>query len=127
MLTVEKPSPNRLNIDLSGRLDAESMAKGLDELLAQSEGISNGKMLYRITEFALPSLAAIGVEFARLPRLFSLLGRFDRCAVLTDAAWLRTAAEIEGALFAGIEISAYPFDQEEQAERWLNAERSVNV
>lgn len=127
MLTIEKPSPNRLNIDLSGRLDAEAMAKGLDDLLEQSEGITGGQMLYRITEFALPSFAAIGVEFARLPRLFSLLGKFDKCAVLSDAAWLRTAAEIEGALFPGIAIKAFELDQKEQAERWLTTERSMNV
>lgn len=127
MFTIEKPSENRINIDLSGSIDAETMTRALDELLALSEGITNGKMRYRITEFALPSFGALGVEFSRMPQLFGLLGKFDKCAVLSDAAWLRTAAEIEGALFPGIRISSYALDDVEAAETWLNAESSVNV
>lgn len=127
MFTIEKPSDNRINIDLSGSLDAETMASALDDLLAKSKDIENGKMRYRITEFALPSFAAIGVEFRRMPQLFGLLGKFDRCAVLSDAAWLRTAAEIEGALFPGIRISSFELEDVEAAETWLNAEGSVNV
>jgi hypothetical protein len=103
------------------------MRKGLDDLLAQSEGIEKGKMLYRITDFAFPSLEAIGVEFTRLPKLFSLLGRFDRCAVLSDAEWLRKAAEIEGMLFPGIEIRGFGLDEVEIAEDWLGREATFPV
>jgi hypothetical protein len=61
----------------------------------------------------------LGVEFSRLPKLFGLLGKFEKCAVLSDAAWLRTAAEVEGALFPGITIKAFKMDEEEAAEAWL--------
>ena len=127
MFTITKPSANRIDIDLNGSLDAETMATALDDLLEKSQDITNGKMLYRITEFALPSLAAIGVEITRLPKMFGLLGKFDKCAVLSDAAWLRTAAEIEGALFPGIRIRSFELDQTEAAEAWLAAEPSMNV
>ncbi|WP_333713965.1 STAS/SEC14 domain-containing protein [Yoonia sp.] len=78
-------------------------------------------MLYRITSFAMPSLGAIGVEMARLPKLFGLLGKYDRCAVLTDIPWLRTAAEMEGALIPGLEIKAFALDAVDDAESWLIA------
>ena len=76
-------------------------------------------MLTIITSFAFPDLGAIAVEMARLPKLFGLLGRFDRCAVLSDAAWIRTAAEVEGALFPGIDIKGFDLSEEDAAEAWL--------
>lgn len=121
MLRVTKPSPNRVDIELSGTLDADAMRAALDDLIAKSEDVTNGKMLYTITDFSMPSLGAIGVELQRLPKLFGLLGKFDRCAVLCDESWLRTAAEIEGALFPGIQIKSFERAEAEDAEAWLAA------
>lgn len=123
MLTVTSPEPNRVDIELSGPLDAEAMRVALDDLLEKSEGVSHGRMLYRIPEFALPSLGAIGVELQRLPRLMGLLGKFDRCAVLSDAPWLRTAAEVEGALFPGLKIKSFALADEAAALAWLAEEK----
>lgn len=119
MIIVTKPAPNRVDIELDGPLDAELMRIGLDDLLAQSEGVENGRMLYRITSFEMPTGGALGVEFTRLPQLFSLLGKFDRCAVLAEAGWLRTMAEIEGALMPGMTIKAFKLDETDAAEAWL--------
>lgn len=119
MLTITKSSPNRVDIDLNGGLDAEIMTAGLDDLIAKSEGVQQGRMLYRITDFAMPSLGALAVELTRLPKLFGLLSKFDRCAVLSDAAWLRKAAEIEGAIFPGIDIKGFEMSEVDAAEAWL--------
>ena len=121
MLKVTKPAPNRLDIELSGMLDAELMRAGLDELMALSVDINAGRMLYRIPGFAMPTLGAIGVEMGYLPKLFGLIGRFDRCAVCTDAAWLRTAAEMEGAMFPGLDIKSFALDDTAEAEAWLDS------
>ncbi|MGB5835349.1 MAG: STAS/SEC14 domain-containing protein [Thiohalocapsa sp.] len=119
MLTITKSSPNRVDIEFSGALDAETMRVSLDDLIAKSEDVTNGRMLYKIPEFAMPTLGAIGVELQYLPKLFGLLGKFDRCAVLSDASWIRTAAEIEGALFPGIVIKSFELHDMEAAEAWL--------
>ncbi len=119
MLTITKPSPDRVDIDLDGRIDADIMRTALDDLIAKSQGVKGGRMLYRIRNFELPTLAAIGVEFSKLPKLFRLLGAFDKCAVLSDSAWLKKAAEIEGAIFPGIEIKSFGLDEEDVAEEWL--------
>ncbi|SHI72245.1 SpoIIAA-like [Palleronia salina] len=120
MLTVKKTAPNRIEIDLSGEIDSETMREGLDKLIALSQDMNRAQLLYRINAFALPTLGAMAVEFARLPQLFGLLGRFDRCAVLSDAAWLRTAAEVEGALFPGLDIKSFRADDDAAAEAWLD-------
>jgi len=111
MFKVTKNGVNRLDIELSGKLDTEEMKIALDELVEKSNDIENGKMLYDIIDFHLPSLGAIGVEFSRLPSMFGLMKKFDRAAVLTDKTWLKKVSELEGALYPGLEIKAFNRDQ----------------
>ena len=59
MLKITKPSQNRLDIELRGPMDAETMALALDDLVAQSEGIEHGRMLYSIPEFEWPTAGAL--------------------------------------------------------------------
>ena len=120
MMKITKPNANRLDLELNGEIDSETMRKALDEILHQSQGISQGRILYTINNFALPTLGAIMVEFGYMPKLFSLLGRFDRCAVLTDAGWLKATAVAEGALIPGFEIKAFDLEDVDAAEAWLN-------
>lgn len=87
---------NRLDIELSGKLDSDGMKTALDELVSKSENMENGKMLYDVVEFHFPSLGAIGVEFSRLPSMFKLMKKFDRAAILTDKTWLKKVSELEG-------------------------------
>lgn len=119
MLTITKPNKARLDIELDGTLDADTMGNALDELIEKSKDIENGVMLYKIIEFNMPTFGAISVEFTRLPKLFGLLGKFNKCAVLCDTAWIRNAAEIEGALFPGIDIKAFHSFEVDEAETWL--------
>lgn len=122
MLKIEKKSNTRVDIGLSGALDSQAMREGLDALIKASEDVEHGVMLYRIENFSLPTFGALSVEFGKLPELFSLLGKYDRCAVLCDRAWLRAAAEFEGALIPGLSIKAFQLGETAAAEAWLEAE-----
>ncbi len=121
MFKVIENGSNRLDVEMSGKLDAESMKVALDELVSKSENIENGRMLYKIIDFQLPTLQAIGIEFSRLPSMFGLMKKFDRAAVLTDKTWLKRVSEFEGALFPGLEIKAFNIDQKAEAEAWLSS------
>lgn len=110
---------NRLDIELSGKLNAEDMKIALDELVNKSQNIENGTILYDVIDFHLPSLAAIGIEFSRLPAMFGFMKKFDRAAVLTDKAWLKKVSKFEGLLYPGLEIKAFNRDQKAAAEAWL--------
>ncbi len=121
MLKITKHSANRLDLELSGPLDSELMKLGLEDLLAKAEGIEHGRMLYSIFDFEMPTAGALGVELMRLPELFGLLRRFDKCAVLSNEMWLRTVAEFEGILIPGLEIKSFEFKDAETAEAWLDA------
>jgi len=120
MLTIVKPSANRIDIDFRGDIDADEMRDGLDELSDLSKGIANGVMHCRISEFSPPLLSEIEVEAVHLPKLFALIDRFDRCAVLTDSRWLKKIASFEGAIIPGIEIRGFDLDESATAEAWLS-------
>jgi hypothetical protein len=119
MFRVTPNGANRLDIEFSGKLDSDDMKAAIDDMVGKAEDIEHGRMLYRIGDFKLPTLGAIGVELSRLPKLFGLIRNFDRVAVLADKNWVKTASEIEGALIPGLEIKAFDSDEEAEAEAWL--------
>ena len=119
MLTVRKPAPNRIDLTLDGKLDTDDMVAGLDALVAALEGVEHGVMLYRIRNFTMPTLGAISAEMMNLPAIWGMVSRLDRCAVISDTGWIRTAAEIEGAVIPGLAIKAFPPEEVAEAEAWL--------
>lgn len=123
MFKIMQNGVNRLDFELRGKLNAEEMKIALDELVSKSKNIENGKMLYEIIDFHLPSLGAIGIEISQLPSMFRLMKKFDRAAVLTDKTWLKKVSELEGTLYPGLEIKAFNRDQkaEAEAEAWLSS------
>ncbi|MBK1723237.1 STAS/SEC14 domain-containing protein [Thiocystis violacea] len=122
MFKVQRTGPNRVDIELSGKLDADSMKVALDALVRETEGIEQGRMLYDVVDFHLPSLGGIALEFSRLPSMLSLMTRFDRVAVLTDKNWIQSVSEFEGRVFPGLEIKAFDRDQGVEADAWLAAD-----
>ncbi len=119
MLEVTRNGPNRLDLKLSGKLDAEQMAQGLDELESKSADIENGVMLYDVVDFNMPSLKAIGIELTRMPAMFGIIRKFKKAAVLTDKNWIKKAGEIEGLLIPWLEIKGFDREQRDEAEAWL--------
>ena len=126
MFKVTQNGKNRLDIELSGKLNSEEMTVALDELVSKSEGIENGKMLYDVIDFHIPSLGAIAIELSRLPSMFRLMKKFVRAAVLSDKTWIQKVSELEGALIPGLEIKAFDRDQKEEAEAWLSGSQDIN-
>ncbi|MDD2390958.1 MAG: STAS/SEC14 domain-containing protein [Desulfobacterales bacterium] len=120
MFKITKKGTHRLDIELSGKLNSEEMQIALDELVDKSRGIENGKMLYDVIDFHLPSLSAIAIEFSRLPMMFGLIKKFDRAAVLSDKNWIKKISEFEGMIVPGLEIKAFNRYQKEVAEVWLS-------
>ena len=104
---------------IAGKIDEAEMRAGLDAFLAALPDTGRADFLYTITDFEMPALQAIAVEFGYLPRLFGAIARVGKVAVVADAEWIRRWAEIEGALIPGLNIRAYRPDQAEDAEIWL--------
>jgi hypothetical protein len=111
---------DRIEIEMSGKLDTQNMIIALDELVSLSENIENGTMLFNVIDYHLPSLGAIKEEFSQLPSMLDFMKKFRRAALLTDKMWLKMIAELEGALYPGLEIKAFRRNQRSEAEEWLS-------
>lgn len=122
MFQVERVAEDRMDITMSGKLDSEAMHRALDELEEKSEGITQGRMLYDVVDYHLPSLGAIAIEFSRMVPLFRMIRRFRRAAVLCDQQWIRTVSELEGLLMPHVDIAAFRREERVEAERWLAEE-----
>jgi len=122
MFHVTRIGDRRIDVDFSGKLDSNDMRFALDELMRKSEGISHGQMLYRIGDFDMPTLGAVGVELSRIPELFRFVRRFDRCAVVSAKDWIRRASEIEGMMIPSLKIKAFDLHEIDQAHQWLEAQ-----
>ena len=125
MLKITKPSPNRMDIHVAGAIGTEQMREGLDSLISQAEDMRNGKLFYKIVDFEMPSMGALAVELQLMPQLFQLISKFKKCAVVSDAGWIRTAAEIEGALIPSLEIKSFPVGVEDRADDWLTKSAAI--
>ena len=119
MLEINLMGENRIDINFAGKIDSETMATMLDRLLELGEQFERGNMLYRIGDFQMPTLGALGVEFARLPKLLKFLGKIDKIAVLCDKEWLQKIAEVEGKLIPGLDMKSFDLDDEDDALEWL--------
>jgi len=121
MFKVTNTGTDRLDIELRGKLNADDMRVALDELVEKSQGIENGRMLYEVVEFHIPSLEAMVIEFSRLPAMLGFMQKFSRAAVLSDKHWLKKISELEGTLIPGLEIKAFNRAQKAEAEAWLSS------
>ena len=121
MLDIHVKEPGVIQIELNGEIDAAGMESGLNKLLELCEDLDNGKLFYQITDFKMPTLAALGVEFMMMPKLFRLISKVDKAAVLTDENWIKTASVIEGALIPGLEIRAFDLGEDDAAMEYLKA------
>lgn len=119
MFTIDKKSDDRVDLAISDTITREEMRDGLDALLEQSQGMIGGTMLYTISNLRMPDLSALAVEMRYLPRLFSLISRIDRIALVADQNWIRNMAQVESALIPGLVINVFEPGDEAAAEAWL--------
>lgn len=122
MLKIEQEKDGTFVIEVSGKIDAGEMEKGLSSFIEDTQALEGGKLLYKITNFELPTLGAMVVEMRMIPELFALIRRFDKAAVIADASWIRSMAEWEGMLFPGFEIKSFMPGHEKEARSWLKSE-----
>jgi len=120
MLNVLKTAPDRIEIELMGPLGVDEMRAALEELFSVSEGMEKANILYKISDFEMPTLGAMAIEVQKMPQLLELTKKFNKCAVLSDTAWIRSAAEIEGVIIPSIAIKSFLMDETGAAKAWLD-------
>lgn len=121
MMNITKAGSNRVDVDFSGKIDSAQMTKVLDDIFTAIEDMEHGLLLYRIGKLEMPTLGAIAVELANLPKIFRMLRKIDRIAVVCDQDWIQTWTDIEGKLIPGVEMKSFDLDDEDEAVEWLTA------
>jgi hypothetical protein len=122
MNQVKRTGSDRLDLIVSGKLDAAEATQLIDALIEQAQGIENGRMLVDIDEFQMPTLGALRIELSRLPEAIRFTRQFSRVAVLSGEAWVNAVSTIEGKLIPGLAIKSSRRDQRYQAESWLQSD-----
>jgi len=121
MMNLTKVSNNRVHVEFGGKIDRDQVTKVLDEMFAAIADRELGLLMYRIGKLEMPTLGAIAVELKNLPKIFRLVQKIDRIAVVCDQGWIKTSTEIEGKLIPGLEMKAFDLDKESAAIEWLEA------
>jgi hypothetical protein len=112
-------SDQRLNLEVSGSVSAEEVARVLQEFEEKTEGMEDGAVLYKLHDFEMPSLSAVAVKLKDLPRWLRVMRKIGKMAVIADRQWIGKIAELEGLLLPGIEIKGFGLDEGASAEAWL--------
>lgn len=114
-----RETPGLLTMQMGGRFDAIAMEAALDRLVPEMDGMSHGGILMRDLGVEWPTLGALAVELRHWGQLMAMIAKVDRVAILTDNAWLGTAARIESVLIPGITDRVFASTEEAAARAWL--------
>ena len=120
-MSIIKVSCTRVDVDFSSKIDRDQMKEVLDNMFAEIMDMEHGLLMYRIGELEMPTMGAIAVELKSLPKIFRLVQKIDRIAVVCDQGWIQTATEIEGKLIPGLKMKSFDLDKESAAIEWLEA------
>jgi hypothetical protein len=122
MFDITKDPKGFMRLTISGPIDSDEMRQGLESFLSCLEDGRKTDFLYTISDFEMPSLQAIAVEFTYIPVLLASLRKIGKVAVVSDEAWLRNVAEMEGKLIPGLNVESFEFSRRADAEAWLMGE-----
>ena len=106
-----------VGIVMKGKIGADDI--GLVSELVEKKLETNDKLgVYVEVE----SFGGISIEaFCKDMKLgIKSFGKFDKKAVVTDKSWMKGLGEVSDKLFSSIEIRCFPFDQKEDAIKWVS-------
>jgi hypothetical protein len=118
---LPSPGPDVVAFRAGGTLterDIERAWAAMDAALDESARIG---LYVEVVDLTGVTLAGLVKDLTLGLKNLGKLKHFRRIAVVTDAAWIRTAAAIEDKLLPGIEIRTYPTEEDEVAVAWLAA------
>ncbi len=116
-IRVGREGEDLIRLDVEGEIDAEEMRKGIEAFLSVAETLEGFDLLYIVRDMRMPSLAAMRVELGYFGRLWRLIPRMRRSALVANQRWIRTAAKAESAIIPGLTIET--FEEEAPARAWL--------
>ena len=121
MLRLDPDTPPHV---LAFEIDGTVTAPDLDDLYNAVERVTDGEgpvhICGEIHGIGGLTLDAVGASFKRGVGLIGRIGRVKRYAVVSDAGWIRTMAELEGALIPGMTVRVFGTADREEALAWAS-------
>lgn len=119
MFTVEKTAPDRIFVEVGGKITADEMSEGLDAMLPMLREMEDAGMLMIYHDIGLPEVGAVMEELKRLPQMFGVMGRVNKVALISSQKWVRDMAELEGLVLPGTTIRGFSPEARPAAEAFL--------
>lgn len=104
-------------------LDGTVTRPDMDALFREVEGVvrrGHVHLVGEITGVGGLTLDAVGAQVERSFGLLRQIGKVDRYAVVTDTGWIRSVAQVQGALLPGIDVRVWPRDERDAAVAWAS-------
>lgn len=118
---LPSPGPDVVAFRAGGTLtsrDIERVWASMDAAIDEADAIG---LYVEVVDLKGATIRAIVTDVTTGLKNLGKLKHFKRIAVVTDAKWIRTAADVEDKLLPGIDIRAFETAEDEAALAWLTA------
>ena len=112
--------PHVLAFEIDGTVTAPDMDDLYNAVERVTEGTGPVHVCGEIHGIGGLTLDAIGASLKRGVGLLGRIGRVKRYAVVSDVGWIRTVAELEGAVIPGMSVRVWPTAQRDDALAWAS-------
>lgn len=114
-------------MSVNGTMSKDSLDEGLSWMDQVAETEESFNICVNIDTENFDDLSAAREEFIRVGRVLRHAATAEKCAILSDSAFLRNSAKIEGAVIPGLEINAFDLNEATTAEKWLKDEPTLDT
>lgn len=115
-------------MNVTGKMAADTLTESYDWLTEAAGETSTGEdshaLQLRVTlrEENFDNLAEASAGFQQVGKVFRHVPALDKCAVVTDSAFLRNTAKVEGAVIPGMDLMTFAPEGVDAADSWLRGE-----
>lgn len=109
-------------MSVSGQVTQESMAAGYDWFKEITETHDKLNICVDMAKADFPDLSAVADQFRNVSNVLRVALGADKCAVLSDSAFVRNSAKVEGAVIPGLNLLTFKLGQSDPAVKWLKGE-----
>lgn len=107
-------------MDVNGRVGEDELKQGLSWFQERAEANDNYNICIDLRAEEFSDLSAVSREFKNVASMLRHATTAQKCAIISDSAFVRNSAKVEGAVIPGLEIEAFDVTERDPAVAWLN-------